>query len=169
MKILFLDVDGPLIPNRLYYGGIPQFENGIWRYDPVAVEIVKYLCQRYGVKIVYNSSHNNGGLEHMINQANANGFDAVHFHADMITDFPLRLNTRLGAIAKWLTYHPEVTKWAVFDDAIIDHVNAIQINFETGILIKDLLRAKLIFSDDEEEKARITAYLAGSNQKIWFD
>lgn len=164
MKILFLDVDGPLIPNRMYFAGMPRFDNGVWRYDPLAVEMVKYLINKHNVKLVYNSSHNHDGDDHMRVQATANGLDLAHFHDDIITGFPLKHMNRLNAISEWLTYHPEVTRWAVFDDANIEHVNAIKINFHTGIMFEDVKRAEYLLADEGKSKELAANFL---KSQIW--
>ena len=151
MKILFLDVDGPLIPARMYYNNLKsaQYWDGTWKYDPVAVDMIKALLEKYpDLRLVYNSSHNNDGKAHMLSQALNNGFKSTDLHeSDWITEFPLTTLRRMDAISKWLTEHSGVTKWAVFDDAKLDHPNAILINFNHGITLDDYQKAEKLLND----------------------
>jgi hypothetical protein len=135
MNILFLDVDGPLIPARMYYNGIPRNSHGVYLYDPVAVSMIKKLVDFYKLKLVYNSSHNDGGLDLMMRQAITNGFTKEMLHDDLITKFPLGILNRMDGISEWLTRHAEVDKWAVVDDYALPVNNAVKIDFNVGITL----------------------------------
>ncbi len=136
MKILFLDVDGPLIPARMYYDGIPRRPfDGTWLYDPVAIGMVNALCNKYGAKIVYNSSHNDDGPAHMRAQATANDLDH-HLHpTDWITKFPGDTDNRAQGITEWLLRHPEVTNWVDVDDFAVQVTNFALVDFKIGMTL----------------------------------
>jgi len=135
MNILFLDVDGPLIPARMYYNGIPRNKDGIFLYDPIAVGMIKKLVDFYELKLVYNSSHNDGGLDLMMRQGTTNGFTKEMFHDDPITKFPLGILNRMDGISEWLTRHSGVDKWAVVDDYTLPTDRAVKIDFNVGITL----------------------------------
>ena len=135
MNILFLDVDEPLIPARMYYNGIPKNSEGVYLYDPVAVGMVKKLVEFYKLKLVYNSSHNADGWVSMVKQATTNGFTKEMLHDDPTTKFPIGLLVRMDGISEWLTRHPEVDKWAVVDDYELPVPNAVKVDFNLGITL----------------------------------
>ena len=111
-KIIFLDIDGPMIPDRaMFLPGQPPIMEV---FDPVAVSLLNQACLEYGWKIVIHSSWVKimGGeatLEHCIKQ----GIEPRHFHRDAYTD---ELEWRYTRIADWLEKHPEVKKYVILDD-----------------------------------------------------
>jgi HAD domain in Swiss Army Knife RNA repair proteins len=129
-KILFLDIDGPMIPGRAYT--MPgQTKPLVKTFDPVAVGLLNALCQNKGWRIVLHTSWIRifGGQEtydHCISQ----GLKAEYFHKDAWCDETL--NWRYTRVAKWLKEHPEVTRYNILDDepyaADIDVYAAVQEN-----------------------------------------
>ena len=86
MKIVFLDVDGPLIPGRMHvapgYATLqhaPEMMDQKWRFDPVAVMMIKRLLERTDAKIVWNTTHNMRAPL-LIEDALAAGFVMEEFH-----------------------------------------------------------------------------------------
>ena len=141
MKVVFVDVDGPLIPARCYFDGSPKFDDGTWKYDYVAVCMLKSLAKNFGIKIVYNSSHNDLGPEYIRHQATLNSL-LQHLHEDFMTDFPRTTYKREEGIEKWLQAHPETTHWAAVDDFELALPNAIKIDFNIGITLNDFEKMK---------------------------
>ena len=126
-KIIFLDLDGPMIPSRAY---LLENQTGVNQkmpedkqlgcvvtvFDPVAVGIINNLCAERDWKIVLHSSwvRITGGektLEHCIKQ----GLKAEHFHEE----HPFcdeDENWRFTRIAKWLDKHPECEQYVILED-----------------------------------------------------
>ena len=127
-KILFLDIDGPMIPGRAYM--MPnQTKPLVQTFDPCAVGVLNTLCQEKGWRIVIHSSWvrimgDQETLDHCI----AQGLKPQYFHKDAYCDE--EINWRYTRVAKWLAQHPEVTKYRILDDepyaADIDLYKAVQ-------------------------------------------
>lgn len=121
-KIIFLDIDGPMIPGRAYFlpnqkkaEGLEGFAGVVTEFDPCAVSILNQVCKERGWKIVIHSSWIRiaGGqttLDHCVRQ----GILAENFHEDAICDE--EENWRYTRVAKWLKEHPEVTSYVILDD-----------------------------------------------------
>lgn len=112
-KVIFLDIDGPMIPYRCLF--LPDQPPVMELFDPVAVSLLNRACQDYGWQIVIHSSWVKimGGektLEHCISQ----GLEPRFFHKDAYVDE--HLAWRYTRVAKWLQDHPEITKYCILDD-----------------------------------------------------
>jgi len=152
-KIIFQDIDGPLIPLRMYFiGGRPFNQQvGSFIYDPVAVWMIKHLCQKFDAKVVLNSAHNECSYEAMKKQADFNGLGDV-IHQDLKTKFP---NTpdRLSAIEEWLSRHEDITEWIVIDDMPVDssrnvaHSRQVPINYNIGMTVESFKHACHLFGE----------------------
>lgn len=132
-----LDVDGPLIPGRMYYAkhGHYDQENGVFLYDPVAVGMLREICRQTNAKIVYNTAHNEENFERMRYKARINNLEDL-LHDDCRTNFCITKETRLGGINEWLSRHSEVESWTVIDDEnIFDGPPQVKINFDIGMTI----------------------------------
>jgi len=111
MKVAFLDVDGVLNTNRtcIAYGGYARNCEQIERLDPVAIGLIKNICNAAGASIVLSS--------------------VWRKHADWVefgpkTGLPVIDRTkslcsgiRGEEIEEWLERHPEVTHYAIIDDS----------------------------------------------------
>lgn len=112
-KIIFLDIDGPVIPYRC---ALLEGQTKIMTlFDPVAVGMLNHLCSEYGARIVIHSSWVRimGGKEtydHCVSQ----GLKAEHFHEDAYCDE--NIVWRYTRVAEWLNRHPEVIMYAILDD-----------------------------------------------------
>lgn len=132
--IIFLDVDGPMIPGRLYYKHDAHYsiEEGLFKYDPVAVDMINTLCDETGAKIVSNSAHNAGGaiLEQMI----FNGLHHGFIHPDYKTGFPNNPSNRAEAIGDWYNKNKLIMKnYCVIDDEPVQLKNLVQVDFRIGM------------------------------------
>lgn len=144
-KIVFCDVDGPLIPGRMYYAknGHYSQEHGAFIYDPVAVGMLRELCKRCDAKIVYSTAHNETDPNWMRRKARINGMEDL-LHEDCRTEFRVSLYNKKDAIVEWLRRHPEIGEkdWIVIDDErIVDGPSQIKVDFGIGLTIGNFFDA----------------------------
>jgi HAD domain in Swiss Army Knife RNA repair proteins len=104
-RIIFLDIDGPIIPNSMFLiDRSCSFKRII---PPIPVAVVKEVCRRTEAKVVFNTTHNtpiNNVADIEVALIHA-GLPAEYIHADMKTKYPtLR---RDDAVNEWLHRHPE--------------------------------------------------------------
>lgn len=112
-----------------------------YRFDSFSVHLVTHLARTAGARIVWNTTHNDRGIEALRADALESGLDLTLFHDDPQTAYPGEMKfsgyawsmTRLKAIRRWLAAHPEVTHWVALDDDPIRARNAIRIDFHSGI------------------------------------
>lgn len=121
MKIIFLDVDGPMLPTRAYFLRANRSNNPYERqqFDPCAVAMVNVLLKASGAKLVISSTwavnHQLGGKEKFSKVMVANGLNPADLHDDWMT--PRKFSSSRGLeIRWWLAEHPETTHWAALDD-----------------------------------------------------
>ncbi len=146
MRIIFQDIDGPLIPLRMYFSGNRPFANdpGSFVYDPVAVAMINHLCEQFGAKVVFNTAHNENPPEIMFKQGHFNGFK--HLHDDIQTDYETLISAgRHSSIKKWLEKHPEVTEWIVIDDVLVYEPRQILVDYTLGMTLKDFHDSQRLF------------------------
>jgi hypothetical protein len=145
MNIIFQDIDGPLIPGRMYFNREARhFPNGMHRYDPIAVEMLREICLRTEAKIVYNTSHNEDSFARMREKADANGFlDLLDNRCR--TDFGVDEHTRLSAIEKWVKEEEGFTatkvNWIVIDDERIPTDRLVHVSYDIGLTISNFCEA----------------------------
>ena len=123
MKIIFLDIDGPVISAQA-----PMIDSEMrLSYIQESIELLNQLCEKTGAKIVTNSSHN----YHIVNGNTIKddlikwGIDSANFHEKWRTIFPyidytkvksnIRGIGRFIAIDKWQADN-EHCNWVCFDD-----------------------------------------------------
>lgn len=126
MKILFLDVDGPLIPLRIHvksseFGyGYDRYDDMSYVYDKNFIKELNEHCPPQNIQIVFNTSHNdNQGVTDVKYCAIKNGLNPNLIHPNYKTKFPSIIPNRLYAIRDWLMNNvPEnqECKWIVVDD-----------------------------------------------------
>jgi len=112
-KIIFLDIDGPMIPYRALF--LPGQTTPMELFDPVAVSLLNNLCSSFGWKIVVHSSWiwMLGG-DYTINHCVKQGIKPEHFHTESYCKQDI--NWRYDRVAEWLNRHPEVIDYAIVDD-----------------------------------------------------
>lgn len=137
-KVIFLDIDGPMIPLRCYVGnlaGAPE------QFDPLAVRMLNHLIALSGAKIVMSSAWAVGGYSYINRVLQENGIHPKHLHKDWITPRDGKYS-RQEEIQRWLDKHPEVTHYAALDDDPVDRLpGGVQIDFEDGFRIADFRKA----------------------------
>lgn len=116
-KIIFLDIDGPLIPGRALY--MPTQAKGgmsVMVFDPCAVGWLNHICQHKGWRIVIHSSWlKYFGERETYQHCLAQGLKAQYFHKDAWCSG--EINWRYTRVSKWLSDHSnEVTKYVILDD-----------------------------------------------------
>lgn len=135
-KVLFLDVDGTLIPMRAYRFAKPRpgRDHGQFRVmDPVAVATILSLLCRSDAVIVLSSVWRKDDRTLLFARFAENGIMPDQFHEDYCT--PVFSDcTRGDEIRAWLRDHPEVTTYAVLDDEQVDIENMVKVDVQNGVL-----------------------------------
>lgn len=116
-RILFLDIDGVLLPERAFLLPNQTHNPYVTIFDPCAVSMLNSALAKQGRKIVVHSSwvkHFSGDwlFEHLTGQ----GVAKEHFHEDWLTD--RQFHWRYDRVRDWMSRHKEVTDWVVVDDEI---------------------------------------------------
>ena len=125
MKALFLDCDGVINHHAVYAEcakrqGQTKPEDWV---DPVCVALVNEICARTGAVIVISSSWRNylKGGEGVRDVLALKGLTAEVVGHTLLLEDRDKLGwyggTRWNEIEYWLEGHPEVTHWAVLEDA----------------------------------------------------
>jgi hypothetical protein len=113
MKVLFLDIDGVLNSHRTVYArkDFPHGFDGtdMNRFDPIAIDLIRDICDKTGASIVLSSSWR---ILHSVHEC-ANGLDLPIFDK---TPINAGAGVRGDEIQAWLSDHPEVTQYAIIDD-----------------------------------------------------
>lgn len=114
-RVLFLDIDGPMIPYRAKY--LPTQTAVMTKFDPIAVAMINNLCEEFkDLKIVLHTSwvYINGG-EETLNHCVQQGINLEYFYEPepYVKD---DIHWRYNRIAEWLKRHPEITGYVVVDD-----------------------------------------------------
>lgn len=153
MRIIFLDVDGPLIPLRLHWKikdtqlqlhEYARFDDGTLKWDSEFVEALNTYCPAMGIQIVFNSSHNTTPNEYY-RTAKANGLNTGLLHKEFYTGYPMKIENRVEAIEDWLKKNVKIRcEWIVVDDFELPVPHMINVSIEEGMTdkhIKDLFNA----------------------------
>lgn len=117
MKVLFVDVDGPLIPaTALLMDRGASFKRKI---PELQVRILNEICARTGACVVMNTTHNRNfvGLPDICDAMAAYGFKYEFFHNDCKTTYPV-WNKRSDSVRQWLASNPGVDDYVCIDDVI---------------------------------------------------
>lgn len=150
MKIIFQDIDGPLIPFRMYYRGDVPYDGSrdTYLWDPIAVDMLNELCKKFDAKVVFNSAHGESPKEVLQHQAKENGL--LYLHDDCKTSFPFTGN-RYQAITEWLEKYPNVQKfdWIVIDDMQVCLSRQIKVDWEVGMTLENYRKACLLLGDEK--------------------
>lgn len=131
--VLFLDVDGPLIPSRarvLHQKGTGSLN----AWDPVAVATIADVLERTSGRIVVTSQVRILGMRKFKELMEQNGMPwLLHHDWAVSTDSSM---TRAQQIREWLGRHPEVTAFAVLDDEDMPEFGArmIKVTYLDGVL-----------------------------------
>lgn len=118
-QILFLDIDGVVLPDRAHFLPDPMISEFYVKFDPCSVAILNNICASEGFKIVVHSSWIRSGMvegvlscsvkEHCIGQ----GIKDDLFHEDWSCDGSI--SWRYHRIQEWLNRHP-TDDYVILDD-----------------------------------------------------
>lgn len=113
-KIIFLDIDGPMIPGRAY--NMPgQTKPVVKNFDLCAVGLLNALCQNKGWRIVIHSSWlRDWGEQETYDHCVEQGLKPQYFHKDAWCFGGI--HWRYTRVAKWLKEHPEIKRYHILDD-----------------------------------------------------
>jgi len=113
LKILFLDIDG-VLNSEIYYKNLSHSDNGMSRFDPNSVELIKKLVQEFSLQIVISSTWRYGAadrLMHELKDSKLIGYLYNEWFTPVI--HPAHRGTE---IKLWLDLHPEVFDYIIIDD-----------------------------------------------------
>lgn len=149
-RVIFLDVDGPLIPGGMYFlDSRASFDR---KCSPIAVSIVNRLVKESGAKIVMNTYHNTAG-DQLKTDLIREGIKEEYFHEKWQTLYPHGIHgvgygmsedafhnpdgaevaDRLAAIMAWEHTNGRVD-WVCFDDSpFTKNPRLILVDFDEGI------------------------------------
>lgn len=160
MRIIFMDVDGPMIPTRLHQpiGGLykyPMFEDGktlIW--DSEFIEKLVPFCQEHAIQLVFNTTHNWTGPENMKRTAIMNGIPVDIIHPSIVTEFPDQIDVRSTAIERWIDANvTDFIQWVVVDDMPVsdDSLYQVQVELKDGVTADKFLEIvfKILHPDNK--------------------
>jgi hypothetical protein len=139
-RIIFLDIDGPMIPFSMFL--IDRNCSFGRNIAPIPAAILKELCLRSGAKVVFNTTHNlnrQGDTDIVDAVCNA-GLPRDAVHPDRKTRYPDL--PRAQAVIEWLHRHPETDDWIAFDDAKFTEAdNLIWIDPDAGLHLAHMNQA----------------------------
>jgi hypothetical protein len=129
-RILFLDIDGPMIPTRALF-----LQDGKLAtvFDQVAVAMLTNVLDATKAKIVISSTFAVHGLERTRKLLTDNGVPLRHLHDDWTCRTPMA-SCREQEIHFWLARHIEVEKWAVLDDGALVIDNLVRVDNADGMM-----------------------------------
>lgn len=161
-RIIFVDVDGPLIPSGMYL--VHKGASADRKFSPICIATLKYVLEITGAKLVTNTSHNNhirnchrdipGGVEsitcNLYDDLVRAGIPTTAFHKEWKTEYPNKtdarnLDDRMVAIENWMNDNEPDGEWIAFDDYRFTlEPNLILIDFDVGLNPKhvDEVRAR---------------------------
>lgn len=137
VPIIFLDIDGPMIPGTQLLVDIDSCTKRIFPLTTIAV--INEICKLTGALIVVNSTHNRPteGAPNIIPALIAGGIDPAYFHDDGQTAYP-EIDRDL-AIIEWLARHKEVVRWLAIDDCDCAPADKlVAIDGAVGVTLNDL-------------------------------
>jgi hypothetical protein len=136
-KVIFLDIDGPLIPKRQWIYSRRDAEIlRVQEFDPIAVIMINNLLKYAPAKFVISSSWaESDAIEAFTN----NGIDMTALHSDSRT--PRTSASRAQQITDWLHAHLETTHWVAFDDALTPRYGGIKVSLDDGISLDNYFTA----------------------------
>ena len=148
-KIIFLDIDGPVIPTPMYFiDNMCSFDRSV--VSTIAIGWLRHLVRLSDAKIVCNSAHNyistgtsrSDTIERDLKQdLIRHGIPRDSFHENWRTKFPnptvIKMSdhrsNRIIAIEEWIRENGE-TDWVGFDDEpYTTDSRLVHIDFDVGI------------------------------------
>ena len=162
-RIIFQDIDGPLIPLRLYFGGGRPYNQQLasFVYDPVAVGMLNHLCDKFNAKVVFNTAHNENPDHVMRHQGSVNNIQHLH-PGECTTEFVRSIPNRFDAINDWLSRHNGITEWIVIDDMEVHQPRQVLVDYSLGMTMESFQNACELFGEKQEQ-------IIGVGQRFYSD
>lgn len=165
MRVIFLDIDGPVIPPKTLmaqraidklqsklYGAAAQFADAAkdvtWMCDPTNVILITLLAEETNAKIVISSTWRGHGYEGFVEDFKSFGFDPDLLHQDWRTTDKI-LTCREDEVQAWLDRHPETEAWVTIDDEALDFDNHVQVCAANGFLADNYTQAHELLTGKE--------------------
>lgn len=152
-RVVFLDIDGPMIPMRAVY--LPRQTPLLSVFDPCAVSLLNKLIDVSGAKIVISSTWGFHGRPTIVKLLRKNKIDPTHLHKDWVT--PRKFSSsRTMEIQWWLNDHPDVVDYVAIDDEDIGISKGVKCDAYEGFSWRNYLECQIhlnAFSHPEEETA----------------
>ena len=140
-KIIFLDIDGPMIPARAYF--LPKQSFIVTQFDPCATGMLLHLIKLTNARIVMSSVHRMQGKDHILKLFEQNGIPSKHLHRDWHTSLDQSLS-RTEEIQSWLDDHQDIDYYiAIDDEQLEDTLVAAKCCAYEGFSMANLLECKL--------------------------
>ena len=147
-NIIFLDIDGPLLPAKAYFH--PKNKKTPWSFwDPFAIAMIEELRGDIDGRYVISSTWAIKGYERMKEILDEQGISTEFLHEDWAT--PRKMSSsRATEIEWWLDNHPEINKWIAiddgvwnssFEDEILQNGRVIEVDFDEGFSMKNYREA----------------------------
>jgi len=185
MRVLFLDFDGPMIPQRAYIYNAAQRDKMnkyglIYKYfDPCAAQNIKSVLEVTGAELVISSSWRRIGYHDIADVLSINGLSKDYLHKDWATSTEPDA-TRADRILQWVEEHQDVTSWVAVDDEPLDNEAAygnvnmkghfVQVSLEDGILHEHTGRILHTLIRDELSDSELCAYwFRETHNWLWCD
>ncbi len=163
-KVIFVDVDGPMIPFRAYY--LPNQTKIVSLFDPCAVSLLNKLTDDSGATIVISSTWQSHGYQGCKELFETNGIKGM-FHEDWNTERKLS-SSRTQEISWWLNDHPEITHYVALDDELLDCKvlpGFVQCDSDEGFSFRNFLEAKQLLDIIDERELDKLLFLR--RKEIW--
>ena len=138
MKVIFLDIDGPMIPATMHL--VDRMCSFKRMFPETTVAVINELCKRTGAVIVFNTTHNRPfkDVPDIADALVAHGLKAEHLHPSdantLYPDIPRDI-----AIKEWLARHDEAQDWVAIDDCLCaDEDHMVLVDPDAGVHIGHL-------------------------------
>lgn len=139
-NIIFLDIDGVLLPGRQY---ILDIDNSL---EPIGCKLVETIIERTNAKLVACTTwaRNEDAFFKLIDTSNLKKY----FHDDWSCGYPSNNMTRQKSVQLWLQKHnDEVDNYIILDDTKHDDPNWIDIHPEIGITLDNYRQSTKILGN----------------------
>lgn len=147
MNIIFIDIDGPLLPGRAY---ILNYNHDERPLEEISCQFIKEIINRCDAKLVACTTHSRN-KDALFKLLSSGGITKEMFHDDWKVMYPNNENiSRQDAVKIWLSNHPDVENYVIIDDAPHADNNWIEVDREIGITINNYRKAtKLLGNPDK--------------------
>lgn len=165
-KIIFVDVDGPMIPVRAYF--LPRQTKPATIFDPLAVAMLNRLIVDSDAKLVISSTIRSKGRDFVVALLFKNGIDPSHLHYDWCTKGKFT-SQRMHEIKWWYEDHiPEVTHYVALEDEDLDVdfvPNAVKADTNEGFSFRNYLEARVFLDIHTPADIATIEYL--KRRELW--